>query len=96
VTDNPPVIDNTAAARFEVTIDGHLAELVYRLDGDRLVLVHTEVPEALGGRGLGGHLVEAAIARATADGLTIRPECPFARGWLEKHPDAHPGVTVAF
>jgi len=94
--ENPAVVDNAAAGRFEVTIDGHLAELVYRTEGDRLVLVHTEVPEELGGRGLGGHLVEAAIARAAADGLTIRPECPFARGWLEKHPEAHAGVDIAF
>ena len=94
--ENPPVVDNTAEHRFEAVIDGHRAELVYRVDGDRLVLVHTGVPDELGGRGLGGHLVEAAIARAAADGLTVQPQCPFARGWLEKHPDAHAGVTVSF
>ncbi len=70
-----------------VTVDGHTAELVYRLRKDRLVLIHTEVPEALGGRGLGGELVEAAIDRAVRDGLTIVPLCPFARRWLGSHPD---------
>ncbi len=70
-----------------LTVDGHTAELVYRLRDGRMVLIHTQVPEALGGRGLGGELVEAAIDRAVRDGLTIVPLCPFARGWLQSHPD---------
>lgn len=36
------VIDNAAQDRFEVTVEGHRAELVYRRVGDQLVLVHTE------------------------------------------------------
>ena len=81
------VVDRPEECRFELVVDGHTAELVYRLEGTYLVLVHTEVPEALGGRGLGGVLVEAAIDRAVRDGLTIVPLCPFARGWLQRHPD---------
>jgi uncharacterized protein len=90
------VTDNVGASRFEVTVDGHLAELRYRRDGDRLVLVHTGVPDELEGRGLGGTLVRAALAAAEADGSTIVPECQFARGWLEKHPDDAGRVTVAW
>ena len=81
-------------SRFLLTIDGHEAELVYRLDGDRLVLVHTGVPDELGGQGLGGVLVRAALDRAEAEGLTIVPECPFARSWLEKHPDEAARVAI--
>ena len=76
------VIDLPEQGRFELDADGHAAELVYRVVGDRLVLIHTEVPVALGGRGIGGRLVQAAVERAAADGLTIVPRCPFARrGW---------------
>jgi uncharacterized protein len=82
------VTDNPERSRFELSLDGHLAELVYHRHGDRLVLIHTEVPEELEGRGLGGKLVTAAINEAAADGLTVVPLCPFARGWLERHPDA--------
>ena len=88
------VEDNTERHRFELTEDGHLAQLVYRLEGDRIRLVHTEVPEELGGRGLGGVLVRAALDRAERDGLTIVPDCPFARGWLEKHPDDAARATI--
>jgi uncharacterized protein len=81
------VVDNTERHRFEINEDGHRAELVYEVRGNELVLVHTGVPEALGGRGLGGVLVAAALDRAAAEDLTVVPQCPFARSWLEKHPD---------
>lgn len=88
------VIDNVALERFELTEDGHLAELLYHVHGDRLTLIHTEVPEELGGRGLGGALVRAALARAARDHLTIVPSCPFARRWLREHPDEVGEVTI--
>jgi uncharacterized protein len=90
----PQVIDNTKKARFEVSIDGVLAQLTYRRRADRLILVHTGVPDALAGRGVGGLLVQAAMAKATAEGLTVVPLCPFARSWLERHPDAAAGITI--
>jgi uncharacterized protein len=92
--DTGAVIDNIAASRFELTRGGRTAELVYRLDGKRFVLVHTGVPEALGGHGLGGELVQAAVRRAARDGLTLVPVCPYARQWLEKHPDALRDVAI--
>ncbi len=88
------VVDNAEQERFELTVDGQMAELVYHRHGDRLTLIHTEVPEALGGRGRGGELVQAALARAARDHLTIVPSCAYARAWLEKHPDAIGDVTI--
>jgi uncharacterized protein len=88
VSDSADVTDNTDASRFELRADGWLAELVYRIRGDRLVLVHTEVPVELEGRGIGGRLVTAAVDRAARDGLTLVPLCPFARDWLERHLEA--------
>ena len=64
-----------------------MAELAYRRDGDRLVLVHTGVPAELEGRGLGGVLVAAAVDQAEEEGQTVVSECEFARGWLERHPE---------
>ncbi len=82
------VVDNTAQNRLEVRIDGHLAHLDYTLHDARLTLVHTEVPDELGGRGLGGILVQAALDKAVAGGYAVVAECPFARSWLERHPEA--------
>jgi predicted GNAT family acetyltransferase len=94
VSDSPEVTDNVAASRLELAADGQLALLSYRLRGDRFVCLHTEVPEALGGQGLGGVLVTAAIGRAEREKLTVVPLCPFARGWLQRHPDAAARVSV--
>ena len=87
VSDAQAVTDNPAESRFELSADGHLAELLYRRNGKRLVLIHTEVPVELEGRGIAGALVAAAVDRAAREGMTVVPLCPFARGWLERHPD---------
>lgn len=80
--------------RFVVVHDGMEAELTYRLVGRRLVLLHDGVPAALAGQGIGSALVAAAIAWAADEGLTVVPRCPFARHWLETHPDAAATVDV--
>jgi predicted GNAT family acetyltransferase len=88
------VADDHANHRFVVEQDEGVAQLVYRERGEELVLVHTEVPEALGGRGLGGTLVQAAVDRAAREGLTLVPYCPYASSWLRKHPDEVGSVKV--
>jgi uncharacterized protein len=94
MTNGIQVTDNQDDSRFEINENGVLAELIYRRRAGRLVLVHTEVPERLSGRGIGGQLVQAAVRRAAAGSLTVVPLCPFARSWLERHPDAAAKVTI--
>jgi hypothetical protein len=94
MSDSPEVVDNPAEHRFELTLDGHVAVLEYRLHGDRMTLVHTGVPEELEGQGIGGRLVSAAVDEAAAKDLTLVPRCSFAASWLERHPDAAARVTV--
>jgi predicted GNAT family acetyltransferase len=88
------VTDNKDGSQLEIRTDAQLAELTYRTRAGRLILVHTEVPEALGGHGLGGELVRAAIRKATAESMTLVPLCPFARSWLERHPDEAKAVPI--
>jgi predicted GNAT family acetyltransferase len=86
--------DDAERHRYVLDVDGTEAELVYRAEPGRLVLVHTEVPESLGGQGIGGRLVRTAVARAAAEGLTVVPWCPFARRWLKEHADVAETVTI--
>ncbi|HET6963442.1 MAG TPA: GNAT family N-acetyltransferase [Acidimicrobiales bacterium] len=86
--------DDPAHSRLLVHEDGVEAELVYRRHGGRLVLVHTGVPEEIGGRGIGGRLVRAAVERARAEGLTLVPECPYAGRWMRDHPEELNGVAI--
>lgn len=94
MSDPRQVTDNQAASRFELRADDSLAELSYRRVGNRLVLIHTEVPVELEGRGIGGALVAAAVDRAAREGMTLVPLCPFARGWLQRHPDTAKTATI--
>ena len=94
MSDPGQISDNTDASRLELSVEGHLAELLYRRRGDRFVIVHTDVPPELEGRSLGGALVRAAIDRAVSEDLTVVPLCPFARLWLERHPDVADSATI--
>ncbi|MFT3851240.1 MAG: N-acetyltransferase [Ilumatobacteraceae bacterium] len=88
MTNVADVVDSTERHRLELKVDGHLAHLDDTDQDGVLTLVHTIVPEALGGRGLGGVLVQAALAKALAGNRRLVPQCPFAKTWLDKHPDA--------
>ena len=88
------VRDDRPHHRFVFGNDGAVGELTYQVDGDRMLLLHTEVADALQGQGVGGQLVTAAIARAIDDGLTVVPWCPYARRWLRKHADVAGTVDV--
>jgi uncharacterized protein len=79
--------DNVARHRFEMTIDGAVAFIEYRMEADRLVLVHTEVPEALSGRGIGSAIARAVLDDARDHGRRVVPECEFVASYIKRHPE---------
>jgi predicted GNAT family acetyltransferase len=84
----PLIENNVAANRFEVRFPEGLAQLRYRYDRQgRLVLIHTEVPNELGGRGIAGLLARTALEFARAQHLQVVPQCPFVKTYLERHPE---------
>ena len=72
--------------RFELSINGETAFLVYERTGQTLTLIHTEVPTALRGHHLGEALVEAALKTARSEGLRVVAMCPFVKAYMRKHP----------
>jgi len=81
------VRDNAAQKRFELEVEGHTAYLYYRLEPGVITLVHTEVPEALGGRGVGSTLVRGVLDAIRAKGLKVVVTCPFVAAYMGKHPE---------
>ena len=81
------VRDNTERRRFELDADGHIAFSEYRRDGGVLTIMHTEVPPALNGKGIGSALVRGLLDIARAQGLKVAPKCPFVAGYFDKHPE---------
>ena len=49
--------------------------------------MHTEVPKALEGRGIGSALIRGVLDIARAQGLKVNPVCPFAKTYIERHPE---------
>ena len=94
VIDSPQVTHDPDHDRFEYRAGSSVAELVYRLRGERMVLLHTGVPHAMEKHGIGGELVQAAVGYAASQGLTVVQACPFARDWLERNPDVAAQVPI--
>jgi uncharacterized protein len=73
--------------RFEIEQDGHVAWLEYNLAGKVLQLIHSEVPEALRGRGVASELARSALDWARDNGVKVDVICPSVAAYIEKHPD---------
>jgi len=84
----PTVRNDPEAHRSEIREgDTLLGIAAYEHRGNTLVFTHTEVDQNSGRSGLGGTLVRAALDDVRSQGITIVPQCPFVRGWIERHPD---------
>lgn len=82
------ITHNTAAQRFETTIDGMTAYLSYQVAGDdTLIYDHTIVPKELGGRGLGTALVKHALDYANEHNKKIVPSCSFVASYINRRPE---------
>jgi uncharacterized protein len=73
--------------RFELTVGGHTAFSEYARRDGVVVFVHTEVPEALGGKGVGTALARGALDMVRARGERIVIRCPFIAAFVHKHPE---------
>ncbi|MGO4676710.1 GNAT family N-acetyltransferase [Bosea sp. 2YAB26] len=81
------VIDRPDLNRFELAVDGGLALAYYRLDANRVVLTHTEVPQELSGQGIGSRLAKGTFDLIRASGRKIVLRCSFMAGWASRHPE---------
>jgi predicted GNAT family acetyltransferase len=81
------VAHNPAAGRFEIRTDSGTALLRYVHAGENLDLVHTEVPDALEGKGYGSALARAALDYARRERIRVIPSCPFVADYIARHPD---------
>jgi predicted GNAT family acetyltransferase len=62
-----------------------LAEMTYVWAGtDRIIIDHTEVSQALTGKGAGKQMVSKAVDFARTKNIKIIPLCPFAKSVFDK------------
>ena len=85
MTNPTTVTNNPAAGRFEAHTQHGVAHRRYLARGDVLDLVHTEVPPAAEGQGIGAALAKAALDHARSEGVKVIPSCPFVRTYIKRH-----------
>lgn len=86
--DDVEVVDNPAQGRFEARLGGRVAGFsTYRVVGDRVVFLHTEVDPEFEGRGIGSRLVGGALDEVRSRGLLVTPRCPFVAAHIQRHPE---------
>ena len=84
----PEVEDNPALSRFEMASGGAVAFVEYeRSGGGRIALLHTEVPEALSGQGVGSKLVRGVLDALRAECVKVVPRCEFVAAYMGRRPD---------
>ena len=70
-----------------MTSSDSTAFVEYRRGSDQIVLVHTEVPQALSGQGIGSKLVRATLEALRREGVKVVPRCEFVAAYVERHPE---------
>lgn len=85
-----------ARGRFVWGEGSEEAEMTYGPgDGPKvLVFDHTYVPRPFRGRGIAQELVEAGIAFAREQGMTVVPACSYVRTLFERYPDRYADVRA--
>lgn len=74
--------------RAHVPGSDHVGRLIWHDDAKgRRHATSTQVPEAIGGRGIAGLLVNALIADARAQGFRVVPACSYVEKAFDRHPD---------
>lgn len=81
------VVEKPGENRFELSLDGGTALVAYQRDGNRLVLLHTEVPSEFSGQGIGSRLAKGVLDQIRASGRKAVIRCPFLKEWIARHPE---------
>ena|SRR5689334_17489453 len=90
------VADERDASRYVIDADGSRAGLLnYRLNGEQIALLHTEIDPAVERRGLGSELAGFVLDDARERGLAVLPYCPFVRHYIAEHPEYRELVPAA-
>ena len=79
---------NESAGRYELLLDGEVVSLAdFRIDGDRVVLPHTETLPAHRGEGLAEQVVRFALDDVRPSGRSVVPACWFVAEFIDGHPE---------
>jgi len=80
------ITNNKRMFRFEALLpDGEIASLEYRWLKGSMVLMHTMIPAAARGSGIGAQLVAHVLEHARAHNLKIIVYCSYVQHYIDSH-----------
>jgi len=79
------IIRQRSASSF--AIGDSVVVAYHRIEGGRVVLLHTEVPQEFSGQGIGTKLAEGVLEQIRASGRQVIAKCPFMARFASRHPE---------
>lgn len=73
--------------RYIIQVDDQIAKIEYIEHPEKIFLVHTEVPAALKGQGVGSAMVKLVLEKLEEEGKPVVPLCPFVASYIKRHPE---------
>lgn len=90
------VVNNKEALRFEVNLNGELAYIKYQYYKKDIAFMHTVVPDAFRGKGIGAAMAVAALQFVQEQHRKIMLYCTFMAKYVREHPEYHALVDTNF
>lgn len=89
------IINNEKLMHFEIHGDNEVAFLEYRFYHNKIVFMHTSVPETMEGKGVGSALAAKAFVYAKDNNMPVIVYCPFVLTYLKRHPELRGQLDAA-
>ena len=89
------VIHNKEKKQFEMQLGDQIAMVKYILGSSEIIFTHTEVPEEFEGHGIASKIAKVAVEYSKAQGMRIRPLCPYMSAYIKRHPE-YQSITAGY
>jgi hypothetical protein len=83
-------LNNAGRGAFVIEEDGaRLAEMEIGIQNENLIVYHTEVTDALQGKGVASQLLDKMTTHARDNKLKVVPLCPYVLAQFKRHPEKY-------
>jgi len=74
-------------SRFELDLGDKAAYADYHLSGNTMTIFHVYTPPEYRGKGIAAIVTKYALDYVKEHNLKVIPQCPYARNYINKHPE---------
>lgn len=81
------VIHKPSEKVFSLKLNDGVGTVQYQKEGNIYNLMHTLVPDAYQGKGVGSHIAKEVLNYCQHNNIPVRITCSFLIKYIEKHPE---------